>query len=37
LAIFVIGLKSRWSVDCTKTDVSEENYPSARKKEVNTA
>jgi len=33
LATFVIGLKTRWSVDKSVIDVSEENYPSARKKE----
>jgi nitric oxide reductase subunit B len=33
LAIFVIGLKTGWSVDKSEIDVSEENYPTARKKE----
>ncbi|HEX8675644.1 MAG TPA: cbb3-type cytochrome c oxidase subunit I, partial [Segetibacter sp.] len=37
LAIFVIGLKTGWSVDRTEIDVSEENYPTARKKEATTA
>lgn len=31
LALFVIGLRTGLSVDKTKVDVSEKNYPSARK------
>jgi len=34
LAIFVIGLKTGWSINKTVVDVSEESYPSVRRKEA---